>query len=154
MSGDTQASFSRSVRLMIHRTYGTRCVFCLALLPVGAGQYAHLIDQSSSRGGQQVRMNSCTGKFVLIIYFSDFPSSPFGSLACGFSKELCRQWDFPCVQFSPLNTVLLTTPHSMLYMSSRLFHSRLHCFFPFRTPTSIHQRLPQQHTSGRTIAFA
>jgi hypothetical protein len=148
MSGDTQTSFSPSVRVTIRETYGTRCVFCLALLPVGGGQCAHLIDQSPSRGGQPVCMNFCTRKFVLNIYFSDSPSASFGSLTCGFSKELCEKWDFACVQFSPLHTVPLTAPHSMLYMSSRIFHPRLHCFFPFRTSTSIHQRLPQQHTSG------
>jgi len=141
--------------LCLCQTYHSRDLrnsLCPLPGPSSCRWWSHLL--SSSRWEQQVRTNSSIGRLLTNRYFSGFPSSAFRSFARGVSKELCRQWDFACVQFSPLNTIPLTTAHSMRYMSFRIFHSRLHCFFPFRTSTSIHQRLPQQHTSGFTIALA
>jgi len=56
--------------MSIRQTYGTRCALCLALLPVGGGQCAHIIDQSSSKGGQQLRMNSYTDTKHILLSFS------------------------------------------------------------------------------------
>ena len=142
---DTQASFSNSARLTIRETYD-RCVFCLVLPPVGAGQCAHLVDQSPSRGRQQVRMNSCTGKLLLNIFLRFSKLSVWASCLRNFDGAL-QIMGF-CVRIVyPLNTVLLT-PHSMPFMQLVVFHSGLHVFYPLCTPTSIHQQLPQQHTNG------
>jgi len=65
MSAD---SFSLSVRISIRTTYGNRCVLCLHNLPPGGGRSAHLIDQSSTTGTEQVRMSWNTDMFVLNIY--------------------------------------------------------------------------------------
>ncbi|KAF9519335.1 hypothetical protein BS47DRAFT_1337094 [Hydnum rufescens UP504] len=47
MSGDTQASFSASVRNTICSKYGHRCATCLNLLPEVSTQSAHVIDSAS-----------------------------------------------------------------------------------------------------------
>ncbi len=55
--GDTQASFSPSVRSRLRQGYANRCAICLLDLPDGGAQCAHLFD-SASRGADQVRINS------------------------------------------------------------------------------------------------
>jgi len=55
--GDTQASFSLSVRTRLRREYSNRCAICLLVLPDGGAQCAHLFDLSS-RGANQVLITS------------------------------------------------------------------------------------------------
>jgi hypothetical protein len=59
MSGDSQASFSKSVRSEIRSKYGLRCAICLDYLPEVGTQSAYLID-STSVGAEQMRMNETT----------------------------------------------------------------------------------------------
>jgi hypothetical protein len=54
MSGDSQTSFSPSVRNSIRQKYSNRCSLCLSQLPEVATQSAHLIDAASA-GASQVR---------------------------------------------------------------------------------------------------
>ena len=150
MSRDSQSPFSQSVRNAFRDTYGNRCVLCLHYLPPGGAHSAHLIDQSSTTGREQVRINSNINMFQGTKHiFSARGGSAFGSLASGLSKEVNRQWVFVYVKFFLLSTVhLLTRQHSMPYVSLVLFHSKSHCFFPLFTRTSVHQRLPQPDISG------
>src|SRR5258705_13418989 len=55
--GDSQASFSHSVRTRLRQGYANRCVICLLVLPDEGAQCAHLFD-SATRGANQVRINS------------------------------------------------------------------------------------------------
>jgi predicted restriction endonuclease len=51
MAGDSQATFSQSVKNKIHETYEYRCVICLA--SVATSQCAQIID-AATPGQQQV----------------------------------------------------------------------------------------------------
>jgi hypothetical protein len=52
MAGDSQASFSQSVKNRIRKTYQYRCVICLA--SIDTTQCAHLLD-AATQGQLQVR---------------------------------------------------------------------------------------------------
>lgn len=77
----SQSSFPLSVRNAIHVRYGNRCVLCLSR---DGDHCAHVVDRSSTRGRELVRMKSNTHGSGLNIYFSASPGSTVGSLAYGF----------------------------------------------------------------------
>ena len=52
MAGDSQASFSQSVKNRIHEAYQYRCVICLAW--IDTTQLAHILD-AATQGVLQVR---------------------------------------------------------------------------------------------------
>ena len=53
MAGESQATFSASVRKEIRETYQYRCVICLT--SIETTQCAHLLDTASQEGDLQVR---------------------------------------------------------------------------------------------------